>query len=275
MRFPSYETSISPTLVVWSLLIGSGSTSVCASAVGDERRQMTARSWSARWSVKKHWPPRTRGTLIRSERMRLERRVRIAGSDGRCASSDCVYWFWASIQARVSGLCWSSSQRYGSTISTPCRVSRTLSVRVGGGAATFWASAPAACSATAVASVRMSGQGRFRAVLIERASSLHGSDRVNSFWGYAANHAGFGRRHHGGFMYGQARTRRIAFPHGRAVVDSVPPTQASTWRDPRSGRGDGAAGCGAERRHAGVLDRAVRAHEGVRHVGTDRGIARG
>src|SRR5215471_6008371 len=160
MRFPSYETSISPTLVVWSLLIGSGSTSVCASAVGDERRQMTARSWSARWSVKKHWPPRTRGTLIRSERMRLERRVRIAGSDGRCASSDCVYWFWASIQARVSGLCWSSSQRYGSTMSTPWRVSWTLSVRVEGGAGTFCAASLAlsAGAATAVASAKPNKQ---------------------------------------------------------------------------------------------------------------------
>src|SRR5262245_5563611 len=162
MRLPSCETSISPTLVVWSLLIGSGSTSGCASAFSDVRRQITARSWSARCNVKKYWPPHARGTLIRSERIRLSRRVRMAGNDGRWASSDWVYLFWASIQARVSGLCWSSSQRYGSTMSTPWRVSWTLSVRVEGGAGTFCAAslALAAGAATAVASARPSKQIR-------------------------------------------------------------------------------------------------------------------
>src|SRR6185503_9868687 len=168
MRLPSCETSISPTLVVWSLLIGIGSTSGCASAVADVRWQMTARSWSARCNEKKYCPPRTRGTLIRSERMRPERRDLIAARDGRCPSSDWVYLFCASIQARVSGLCWSSSQRYGSTISTPWRVSRTLSVRVGG-AATFFAAplALATGAAPATASAKPSNHEIVRLDLIE------------------------------------------------------------------------------------------------------------
>src|SRR5215471_15582224 len=166
MRLPSCETSISPTLVVWSLLMGSGSTSGCGSAVSDVRRQITARSWSARCSVKKYWPAHTFGTPMRSERMRPPRRVRMAGNDGRWASSDWVYLFWASIQARVSGLCWSSSQRYGSTMSTPWRVSWTLSVRVGGGAATFCA-APLAAWALDVASARARRHDIVRANLIE------------------------------------------------------------------------------------------------------------
>src|SRR6185503_11640408 len=178
MRLPSCETSISPTLVVWSLLIGIGSTSGCASAVADVRWQMTARSWSARCNEKKYCPPRTRGTLIRSERMRPERRDLIAARDGRCPSSDWVYLFCASIQARVSGLCWSSSQRYGSTISTPWRVSRTLSVRVGG-AATFFAAplALAAGAAPAIASARPSNHEIVRVDLIEDLLVMHAATR--------------------------------------------------------------------------------------------------
>src|SRR6185312_10943504 len=50
---------------------------------------------------------------------------------------ECVYAFCSSIHLRVSGLFWSSSQRYGSVMLTPCKVSLTSTLLVSGGLGTF------------------------------------------------------------------------------------------------------------------------------------------
>src|SRR5215467_12321139 len=60
---------------------------------------------------------------------------RIASRPCSFARMPSLYAFCASIQARVSGLFWSSSQRYGSTISTPCTISFTSFTVVLGGSA--------------------------------------------------------------------------------------------------------------------------------------------
>src|SRR5262245_3919357 len=208
----------------------------------------------------------------------------MAPRTGRGSSRAWAYLFCASIQARVSGAPWSSSQRYGSTRVTPCSVSFTSSRRVTGGAA----SSPPAGGGAAAASRRKSA-GRTGRIVIDRdafyqpraggASTTGAPGWIDPRPAPLSGYGDSGRRTHepgsseSDHVVPPARGLRPALHAGRRDEDPE-----LVRGDPRrDGRPPAVPDAGLVRRHdrvvrrrgrsARLLDRAGRLH----HVGRDGG----
>ena len=96
---------------------------------------MDASSSPARRSVKSSYSPALFGEPTAGVSISSRSRRRAQSRSGGSPTISSAYSFWRSMKARVSGLSWSSSQRYGSSNSTPWSVSvkGIRSVSGGGG----------------------------------------------------------------------------------------------------------------------------------------------